>query len=226
MSKVFPQYPSRRPLAIAALAALVVLAGPVIVAAQDNPAPDPQQTVTRVEEDWVLWVYQPDGEAVCPQFHTVMSPLPNLDSYYFMVTWNYWELPGFAPGGLQIQSCNGNDVLDTNGVGDKELSKYAEVITWTQVMETNGTELGFTLLNGKSETWGEFGYPETTIVSDTVVDDLSAYSPEASVANANITYGSNRVVVLAINQVRYYGEDGLIRQDDTYRPVFRIFDHQ
>jgi hypothetical protein len=203
------------------LAALVVLAWPVVVTAQEA---DP--TVTRVEEDWVLWVYQPNGQAACPQFHTVMSPLPNLDSFYFMATWNYWEQPTFSPGGFQIQSCSGDTVLETNGNDTAELSLFAEVITWTQVMETDGQQLGFTLLNGRSQTWGSFGYPETLIVSEGMVPDLNQYSPEVSAANASITYGRNRVIMLTLDTVRYYGEDGLIRTEDNSRHVYRIFDSQ
>jgi hypothetical protein len=199
------------------LAGLVVLAGPVIAGAQEWSPP----TITRIEEDWVLAVNEPNGSLFSPQFHTVISPTSNLDSYYFQVTWNYRELPGFAPGGFQVQSWYGEDDLESHDVVSQELSRSAEFITWTQVLETNGNQIAFSLINGRSQTWGYFDHPQTTIIQDGTITSLAGYSPEVSVNNSCITYGQNRVYVLRLTTVRYYSDMGLLWTDYTDRDVYR-----
>ncbi len=200
------------------IAGAALLAGPVIAGAQDAA---PQPPVTRVEEDWVLAVYEPNGSLYAPQFHTVMSPVDDLDGYYFQVTWNYCELPDFAAGGFQVQSWFGDRDLDSHDVENLELSRTAEFITWTQVMETNGFQIGFSLINGRSQSWGAFDHPRTTIVQDGTVTNLDQYSPEDSVANACITYGQNRVYLLRLKAVRYYHETELLWTDSTPRDVYK-----
>jgi hypothetical protein len=199
------------------LVAFSVFAGPGALWAQENPPTDP---VIRVEEDWLLWVVEPDGALYAPQFHTAMSPFAHLDSYYFQVTWNYRELPDFMSGGFQVQSWDGEDNLDRQNVNSAELSRVAEIITWTQVLETNGTQIGFSVEHGVSSTWSTFGHPETTIVHDGSFSDLSQYSPEVSINNSWITYGQNRVFVLKIREVRYFGANGLLQTDGTQRVVY------
>jgi len=199
---------------IGALAALVVLTGPSILPAEEA-------AVIRVEEDWLLWVYEPDGALFSPQFHTVMSPLGNLDSYYYQVTWNYRELPSFMSGGFQVQSWNGEATMECQNVNKGELSRSGEIITWTQVLETNGNQIAFSIINGVSTTWGTFGHPNTTIVHDGSFADLNQYSPTVSVANSWITYGQNRVVRLGLMAVRYYGANGLLQTDPTDRILYQ-----
>lgn len=199
------------------MSALIVLAGPGVLRAQD-PAAGP---VTRVEEDWVLLVDQPNGAIYSPQFHTVMSPFKHMESFYFQVTWNYRELPDFMPGGFQVQSWNGDASLDQQNVNSAELSRSAELIFWTQVLETNGTQFAFSVEDGISATWGAFGHPDTTIVHNGAVTDLNAYSPSTSATNSWITFGQNRVKLLKIIAVRYYGNNGLIRQDTAGYTIYR-----
>lgn len=198
------------------LAALVVLAGPGVLPADESEL-DP---VTRVEEDWLLWVVQPNGAIYSPQFHTVMSPFDHINSYYFQVTWNYRELQEFMPGGFQVQSWYGEDDLDQQNVNSAELSRAAEIITWTQVLETNGTQIGFSVINGISSSWGAFGHPDTTIIHDGTLQNLNQYSPEVSVGNSWITFGQNRVNLLKLRAVRYYGAHGLLKEDYTHRVVY------
>lgn len=220
MSRVSSRASHRMLRVGALLAAVVLLGGPTLVAGDEA-----EPTVMSVQEDWMLWVYEPAGSVSAPQFHTIMSPAADLDSFFFRVTWNYWESPLFEPGGFQVQNWNGSSLVSTNSIGNAQLSLYAEFITWTQVMQTDGTQLGFTIINGQSVTWGEFGYPETFIVTDGSVSNLNGYSPDLSVASSAITYGRNRVILLVLNAVRYYDEEhNLIREDATQRSVFRIFD--
>jgi hypothetical protein len=177
--------------------------------------------VVRVEEDWTLVLNEPDDNVDSPQFHTVMSPFTHLDSYYAQVVWNYREIPDFVAGGLQLQSWNGETQIRTRSVGDSQLSTSAETITWTQSLETNGIVLLFQILNGESATWGVFG-KDMNIDAEAYLPDLENYSPKVSVANSCITYGSNRVNVLMITEIRRYSADGeLVSVDTAPRYVYQ-----
>lgn len=207
---------------ILVLAAAVVLIGPGALPADESA---PSEPIIRVEEDWLLWVGEPSDATYSPQFHTVMSPVGDMDSFYFQVTWNYRELPDFVPGGFQVQSWNGETHLENQNVNSSELSRNAELITWTQVLETNGSQIGFSVINGRSITWGTFGHPETTIIHDGTLRNLNNYSPEASRANSWISFGENRVQKLVIRRVRYYTASGLVQTDDVSRVVYQYVAH-
>ncbi len=181
---------------------------------QDEP-------VIRIEEDWLLILNYPDPDIDSPQFHTVMSPFANLDSYYAEVVWNYREIPDFLPGGLQLESWNGEQLVRSRTVRETQLSTTAETIRWTQALQTDGTILTFDITNGLSTTWGIFG-KDMNITADASLLDLSTYSADVSAQNACVTYGANRVNLLAIVQVRCYGASGLLSVDRTPRIVFNL----
>lgn len=196
---------------------LALVAGLVAVSLHPSyafaPVTDP---IIRIEEDWQLVLNEPDNEWVSPQFATVMSPYPHMDSYYAQTLWNYRETPDFTPGGIQLQSYRGEELIRTRNVESRVLSSVAEEITWTQSLETNGRTLTFSIYDGRSTTWHEFGR-DMNISSTANVSDLSQYDPAFSAANACVTFGSNRVNQLVLTRVRYYGESGLLAEDDTPR---------
>lgn len=201
------------------VAALVCAVVSSIPAATAQEAPTVE--IMRVEEDWCLYVREPDNLVNAPQFHTVTSPYGNLDSTYFQVTWNYWELPEFVAGGVQMQAWYGDTCTYDQAYRGQELSGASESIVWTQVLETNGEMVWLMLLNGYSSTWGYFGGDTMKIHSPDHIANLNAYDPAVSIRNSWITYGENRVVVLVINAVRYYDGDGvLLYEDDTLRKVY------
>ena len=179
----------------------------------------PAQQVVRVEEDWVLVLNQPNDSVISPQVHTAMAPAGNLDGFYAQVVWKYREIPNFTAGGLQLQLCNAQEVVQFKNDREDPLSTAAETIRWTQVLETSGGVLRFSIVNGQSVTWGNFG-SGLQLASAGGPDDLSGYSPQVSVQNSCITYGANRVNVLGIAQVRYYGPGGLIYADQSPRAVY------
>jgi hypothetical protein len=180
------------------------------------PVSDP---VVRIEEDWELELNDPDNESTAPQFHTVMSPVSNLDSFYAQTLWNYRETPEFASGGVQLHSYQGENLIRKRSIESGALSTSAETITWTQALATDGTTLTFSVENGVSQTWGEFGR-DMNISSTANLALLNGYSPETSVANSCVTFGANRVQHIKIKRVRYYGADGvLLHTDNTERNV-------
>ncbi len=174
------------------------------------------EPVLRVEEDWELDVNEPNDDTTAPQFHTVMSPMPDLDSYYAQTLWNYRETPNFVPGGVQLHSYDGENLLRNRSIEYGTLSTSAETITWTQSLETDGTTLTFSISNGVSTTWGTFG-KDMNISSSANLAQLNQYTPETSAANSCVTFGANRVQSLTLKRVRYYGESGLLYVDNTER---------
>ena len=217
MSRVFDC--SLRWSCVAAAGALVVgflgFASSPSTSAQVVALPEP---VVRVEEDWRLELNEPDRYVDSPQFHTVMTPYSDVDSYFAQVLWNYRETPAFSAGGVQLQSYNGTRLQSRRSLEYGRLSTTAETIRWTQALETNGTELTFEVVNGQSSTWGDFGR-EMRIADDADLQSLDEYNPEVSVRESCVTFGSNRVNSLRIVEVRYYGASGLLRRDTTSRVV-------
>ena len=175
--------------------------------------------VTRVEEDWTLVLNEPDNNTDSPQFHTVMSPFGDVDSYYGQVLWNYRELPDFAAGGLQLNAWEGETIIRRRAIRTEQLSTTAETVTWTQALSTDGVTLTFQVFHGQSVTWGYFNR-DMRIDSAAYLSDLSQYSTDTTVENSCITYGSNRADALMITQVRYYDAGGnLLAVDSTPRVV-------
>ena len=179
------------------------------------PVSDP---VIRVEEDWELVVNEPNDNTKAPQFHTVMSPFGDLNSFYAQTLWNYREAPNFVAGGVQLASYDGETLIRQRSIEYGTLSTSAETITWTQALQTDGTVLTFSILDGVSTTWGAFGR-DMYISSQAYLAQLNGYAPEVSAANSCVTYGSNRVQSLTIKRVRYYGASGLLYVDNTERVV-------
>lgn len=201
--------------------ALAVAATPAALSQDAGALP-----IVRVEEDWRLVLNEPNESADCPQFHTVMSPTGNVDSYYAEVLWNHRETPDYASGGVQLRSWYDELLLRRRSVEYRTLSTAAETITWTQAMQADVDMLTFWVLNGNSTTWGAFGR-DMVIDVPTGILDLAQYSPTVSAANTCITYGANRVESLRITAVRYYGpEDVLLREDLISLSVYELGDHE
>ncbi len=206
---------SRRWGLVFILPAAVFSFGPLLMRPSSASVPT-SEPVLRIEEDWELAVNEPNDNVVSPQFHTVMSPFGNLDSYFAQTLWNYREAPDFIAGGVQLQCYAGESLIRTRSVESRMLSTSAETITWTQSLETDGTNLVFSVFNGVSMTWGAFGR-DMNISSTANLPDLNQYDPSVSASNSCVTFGSNRVEHLILKQVRYYGASGLLGVDSTER---------
>lgn len=190
---------------------------------EDGPSgPTP---IVRVEEDWQLVLNEPDDGLDSPQFHTVMSPLGNSDSYFAQILWNYGDTPYYREGGLQLQCWNGEELELSKSVGTSQLSTGSETISWTQALTTDGALLAIQIINGASTTWGGFG-KDMYISVDALLPFLNDYNTGVSVENSCVTYGSNRVDSLIIKEVRYYGEDGLLYTDENPKVVYELGDDE
>lgn len=191
-----------------------------------SPEAIASETIVRVEEDWELVLNVPDDNVQSPQFHTIMSPNGDLDSYFGQVLWNYWEEPEFRPGGLQLQGWDGDYLARKKSFDLGPLSTNAETVTWTQALEIDGPQdtLYFGVSGGQSSTWGYFGGSDVRIGKHWSIESLNSYNTDSSVANSCVTYGSNRVDRVRILQVRRYAAGGAVYVDATPRTVFELED--
>ena len=177
------------------------------------------EPVLTVEEDWVLVLNQPDQTVDSPQFHTVMSPFADLDDFYAQVVWNYREVPNFVAGGLQLQIWKGADLVQSKIGREDQLSTAVEVITWTQVLSVDSGTLQFRIQDGQSSTWGSFG-DGLVLNNPAYILNLNDYRTDTSVQNSCVTYGANRVALLAISEVRRYGASGLQSTEQEPKIVY------
>ena len=122
------------------------------------PAAAESSKVISVEEHWELRISQPDNERSAPQITMLMSPVGNVDGTHFFFTINHSTVPQYAPGGLQVQQWEGDDLVQDRTVRDGEaLNSSEEVVSWTQRLTVHEGKLIFQVLSGQSETWGTFG---------------------------------------------------------------------
>jgi hypothetical protein len=192
----------------------------VFVPGLTGAAPGDENPIIRVEQDWEMQLSEPVSDLDVPQFHTVMSPYASTNATYFQVTWNYREMPSFMSGGLQLQVWNGSESFAVRNVDSGSLSSDAESVAWTQSLYLEGSDLTFSVTNGRSSSWGEFGGESMTVRMASPVLSLNAYDTEVSAANSWITYGKNRVMLMVLRQVREYDANGLRSIDVTPRVIY------
>jgi hypothetical protein len=82
-------------------------------------------------------------------------------------------------------------------------------------------QVTYTIVNGQSTTWGQFGSGQglNPVSFATSITSLSAYSPDTSVAKSGAGWQSNRVSKMTLVCVRYYCAGQLISTDNTSRSV-------
>jgi hypothetical protein len=175
-------------------------------------------TVTKVEEDWELVVLEPSPDITAPQITCLISPVGNIDGVYAALELNHGSMPDFISGGLQLQAWSGESSIAVSDYCDTTLQNNGEVVTWTTRMYVHDDHdhVVFKVVNGNSTSWGAFGADGTfRLAVDSELSNLNAYSPEVSVANSGIGFGSQRVERLVLKRVRYYDAAGIQLYEDT-----------
>jgi hypothetical protein len=175
----------------------------------------------RVEEDWQIVIANPDPVAVGPQITTCMSPTGDPSDTFVAFDLNYRDYPSFSPGGLQVKVCKGETVSDSDSQGSDIAFTPNESITWTQRMSLSLGSLSYSICNGQSTTWGQFGQGvgSLSVSAESSATSLAAYSPAYSVAKSGVGWQSDRVTSMKLLQVRYYSNNELISTDSTPRTV-------
>jgi hypothetical protein len=191
-------------------AILSILLLPMALKAQTGP------TVMKVEEDWELVLSEPSPANAAPQVTCSISPLGHFDGIYAALELNHGTLPSYTAGGLQLQAWNGESWLTVRDYDNTTLQSSGEVVTWTTRMSLSAGKVTFFITNGNSTSWGAFGSGGNIKLSlITGLLNLNAYSPDLSVSNSGIGFGSQRVQSLKLKKVRYYDALGNLLSEDT-----------
>lgn len=181
-------------------------------------AEDAGDPVVKVEEKWSLTINEPAPALDSPQLNTVMSP--GGGSVFGLFTINYRDYLEFIPGGVGVEMWDGDAQLATQSQHSSYLNGNNETISWTQVLELNGSDLKFRVVDGNSSSWGAFGGESLKVSHGAALESLGGYDPEHSAGNAVVTFGGNRVESLTLVEVRKTHQSGQVSVDSTARVVF------
>jgi hypothetical protein len=172
--------------------------------------------VARVEEDWELVVSTPATNDNSPQITCVISPSV-LSNGYAALDMNFYSQPDYSPGGIQLHVWSpSTPMLVSNSSVTGMLQNQNETITWTTRMSLTNNQLTFSVVNGQSTSWGQFGVKgKLNLTVGASLTDLSAYDPNVSLKNSGVPYASNRVTSLTLKAVRWYSSSGVLLQQNT-----------
>ncbi len=193
----------------AAVAAAILAMGTTTIEASDP--------IVRVEEDWTVEIGTPDSEKHAPQIVIVMSPVETLTWKHAIFELNHRSLPDYSAGGMQLQGWLGEFNLDKRSGPDNEvLATVDETVKFTMRMKVDNGCLHFEVVNGTSETWGNFGgqgYLKTSIA--TGITHLGNYNKTTSTKHSKVAFAKHRVKCLKRTAIRYYSATGLVQTDST-----------
>ena len=190
--------------------ALSLVLGAIRSASADSPK------IVQIEEHWELAVGEPDTQLSAPQATMVMSPSDNLNGQYFVFTINHRSVPGYEPGGMQVQLWNGNDAVDAESSSVGTLDHSNDVIQWVQRLKVENGTLSFEVVDGSSDAWGSFGGDGSLAFSTpTSLENLSGYRPAISIGESQVGYAGNRVQRLLLKKLVWVTDDGQTHELDA-----------
>lgn len=166
--------------------------------------------VLRIDEHWELSVGGPDEGRSAPQVSMVMAPTGDVGCDYFVFNLNHWSYPDFAPGGLEVQRWHGDYWISSqHDSNHNPLRSDGEIVTWVQRLELSGSVLSFEVVNGNSQTWGQFGNSgQLRTTTTTELTRLNDYRPQISLEGSGIGYAGNRVSSLTLRKLVWVTDDG------------------
>jgi hypothetical protein len=211
---------SARPAARLRLERLLFIVGIVIAGGWAGSAWG-QAPIVRVEQDWELVVGEPRSVSSSPQIVCMISPTAGTGALYAAFELNHQSLPQYSPGGMQLQLWNGEQLqVEANAADGYKLESPGEVIRWTQVMDVSTGRLVFSVINGTSSTWGNFGNG-LVVETHSPHANLRNYSTATSVEHSGVTFAPHRVQSLVIKRVRLLRTNGQTSEDATEHVVHR-----
>ncbi len=159
-----------------------------------------------------------------PQITTVMAPSWANSGNRGIFDLNCATQPNFASGGVQLQLWYNDVMVQSRSNENWDSLRYdGEEIRYTSVMSLKNSHMAFEIINGSSQTWGNFGLGELVSDNTTWRNHLNTYDPDCSAASSRIGFASHRVRSFVLERVRYYSSSGLKATDNTPR-VLRQYD--
>jgi len=182
--------------------------------------------VISVEEHWELQVGEPDTERSAPQVTMVMSPNGDVESLHFLFTLNHSDVPEYSPGGMQVQSWDGDRLVQERAASnDAALDHTNETIRWVQRLTLQNGALNFQVRDGESETWGSFGGESFSLQVLTTLEGLNGYRPAVSLTESQVNYAENRVISLTLTKLVWITEDGVVHEQNAPIPIDTSLDN-
>ncbi len=199
-----------------AAGAIGVTAG---TAAQAQTSPE----ITRVEEDWVAYVRNPDSSTCAPQILNLISPNGTTSGPIGLIELNHGSQPEFDSGGFQVQTWVGDsEVMSIRSSEYRSLSRSYDKVSYTVELAMDANHFHVSLKNGRSRSWGWFAAEAVTASIPRYNHNLTDYNPQHSVDNTTINVGAHRVELLLQTETRYYSGNDLISTDPTDRVIHRF----
>jgi hypothetical protein len=199
-----------------AVAATLFLSSPAFGQGDDRP------DITRVEEDWVAQIIEPDASIAAPQFTSVMTPDQSDPSTYFTVEFNHSTAGEFQPGGLQLQSWGNDQFIEaTPRLIEDPLEQNDENLLWTQYMQVSDGQIRFGLKSMTSKTWREADVTEAVLSSGESVSHLNNYRIVDSSNGSGVGFADNRVGDMVLLEVRLYSGSVLVERHVLNRYIKR-----
>ena len=166
--------------------------------------------IVSIEEHWELSIGEPDAGSSSPQICMVMSPTGHLDGDYFVFTLNHHTHPVWAPGGMQLQRWQGDEIVASRvGPSEGVLNRPQEVVRWVQRTKIADGSLIFEVVSGQSESWGTFGDVGHLRCSvETNLVNLNGYQPAISLEESGVSFAGNRVASLVLRKLRWFDPEG------------------
>ncbi len=204
----------RRSFLISSVGLSATFAAGTALRAQEPSPPE----IKRIEEDWYILVGDPDPEIDAPQIVTVFGPTNPKTGIHSIFELNHGTQPDYSEGGMQLQCWYANSLVGYRRQhAPAELYIANEVITFTTAFEiVYGYQLLMEVIEGRSDSWGEFGGTRSLRHSvESNLGNLNDFDPADSIKNSRVTFGSNRVKIYKRKEIRYFTEAGLDHTDTT-----------
>lgn len=192
-----------------------------LAAAGAVTATQPPSNVLIVEEDWQLVIREPDPDRNAPQVTCVVSPVGNLEGVYAAFDLNHRSQPYYLAGGLQLQYWSGESCLENNKFSNTSVAATAnETVRWTTRMRLLNGRIYFSVRNGTSTTWSNFGTSGSLRINrPTTLSNLNGYDSNVSVQHSGVGFAANRVDSLTLLRVRRTLDTGEVVTDNESRSV-------
>lgn len=167
-----------------------------------------QLQIVEIEEHWELAIGEPDAPMSAPQATMVMSPNGNVAGQYFLVTINHRNVPGYSPGGVQVQLWEGEEPVVAESFDAPTLDRADDTIHWVQRLRAEDGTLSFQVVDGSSSAWGGFGGESLSLSTPTSLANLNGYRPAISIGESQVGYAGNRVQHLTLTKLVWRTDDG------------------